>query len=81
MQIFGIESCHCQLLKSKKLDYILQTMGQPPEMFVLQNDIVKVVFQEGKKEKRRKRNNLPSNLRISPYNPHSVVVGKFSQLR
>ena len=56
-------------------------MGQPLEMLVLQNDIINVVFQERKEEKRRKRNNLPSNLHISPYDPHSVVVGKFSQLR
>ena len=33
--MFGIDICHCQLQKSKKLDYILQTMGQPLEMFVL----------------------------------------------
>lgn len=67
--MFGIDVCHCQLQKSKKLDYILQTTGQPLEMFVLHNDITKVVFQERRK---RKRNNLPNNLHIGPYDPHSV---------
>lgn len=52
MQMFGIDVCHCQLQKSKKLDYILQTTGQPLEMFVLHNDITKVVFQERKKKER-----------------------------
>lgn len=55
-------------------------MGQPLEMFVLQNDIIKAVLPR-KKEKRNKRNNLPSNLHISPYDSHSVVVGKFSHFR
>lgn len=77
--MFGIDVCHCQLQKSKKLDYILQTTGQPLEMFVLHNDITKVVFQKERKKKRNR--NLPNNLHISPYDPHSVVAGKFSQLR
>ena len=51
--MFGTDVCHCQLQKSKKLDYILQTMGQPLEMFVLHNDITKVVFQERKKKEER----------------------------
>lgn len=53
MPMFGTDVCHCQLQKSKKLDYILQTMGQPLEMFVLHNDITKVVFQERKKKEER----------------------------
>lgn len=65
-------------------------MGQPLEMSVLPNDIIKAVLLERKElgEKKRKkekekgtRQNLPKNLHISPYDPHRVVVRKFNHLR
>lgn len=57
--MFGIDVGKYQLQKSKKLDFILQAMGQPLEMSVLPNDIIKAVLLErkelGEKKERKKR--------------------------
>ena len=50
-------------------------MGQPLEMFVLGNDVIKAVLKE------RKEKQIPRNLLISPCDPHCVMAVRFSHMK